>query len=235
MDASAVRSGRLRKSRIAPGRLDPLRSVSGSERKVSKMGYVKQVAEDNASGAIRRVYDAAVAREGEIAEIIKVQSVDAKSVQAGVNLYTNIMKVKNALTPAQREMIGMVVGNVNDSYYTTFYHMRDYIKEAENKKLAQQIALDYRKAAIEPNEKALCDYAVKLSLDPQNMSEDDLDTLRENGFNDEAIVVTTQVVSYFNYQTRIGNALGVEAEVWMMEEPEEWMKKKGKDYLKKKK
>jgi len=202
-------------------------------RKVS-MGYVKQVGEDKASGAIRRVYDAAIAREGEIAEIIRVQSVDAKSVQAGVNLYTNLMKVKNALSPEQREMLGVVVSNVNDSYYGTFSHARDYGRESGNKKLAQQLAMDYRKAGLEDNDRALCDYAVKLTLDPQNMGEADLDTLRENGFNDEVIVVTTQVVSYFNYITRIGNALGVEAEVWMMEEPEEWIKKKGRDYLKKK-
>jgi uncharacterized peroxidase-related enzyme len=193
------------------------------------MSYLKMISVANSSGMIRRVYDAATARAGEVAEIIQVMSLDAKSAQASVNLYTNLMKTKNALTPTQRELIAVVVSNANDSYYCTMSHARDFAAETDNKKLAEQVAYDYRKAPLDPSSKALCDYAVKLTLAPQSVGEEDLVKLRQSGFNDEAMVVIVQVVSYFNYLSRVANALGVDPEVWMMEEPEEWFKRKAKD------
>src|SRR5690606_35992722 len=119
------------------------------------MSYLKMVSVANSSGTIRRVYDAATARAGEVAEIIQVMSLDAKSAQASVNLYTNLMKTKNALTPMQRELIAVVVSNANDSYYCTMSHARDFAAETDNKKLAEQIAYDYRKAPLDPASRAL--------------------------------------------------------------------------------
>lgn len=196
------------------------------------MAYVKTVPEESASGMIRRVYDAANARSGEVAEIIQVMSLDPKSAQASMNFQTNLLDTKNALSPRQRAMLGVVIGVANDSYYVAHSAARDFAKEADNKKLAEQLTLDYRKASLETSDKVLCDYAVKLTLAPQKMTEDDIDRLHEGGFNDEACVVATQVISYLNYLCRVANALGVDPEVWMMEEPEDWNKRKGKDFLK---
>ncbi|MCA9759679.1 MAG: peroxidase-related enzyme [Candidatus Eisenbacteria bacterium] len=195
------------------------------------MSYVKQVNEDNASGAIRRVFDASMARDGEISELIRATSLDAKSTQAAHNLDTNLMKTKNALTPERRALLGMVVGNANICYYTTFQYFKEYVEATGNKKLAEQVTLDYRKAALEEGDRSLCDYAVKLTLQPGEMTADDIDAARTGGNNDETIVVATQVISYINYTSRVANALGVEPEVWMMEEPEDWLKRRAKDFL----
>ena len=141
------------------------------------MSYVKQVNEDNASGAIRRVFDASMARDGEISELIRATSLDAKSTQAAHNLDTNLMKTKNALTPERRALLGMVVGNANICYYTTFQYFKEYVEATGNKKLAEQVTLDYRKAALEEGDRSLCDYAVKLTLQPGEMTADDIDDL----------------------------------------------------------
>ncbi|MCA9728705.1 MAG: peroxidase-related enzyme [Candidatus Eisenbacteria bacterium] len=196
------------------------------------MSYLKTVAIENSSGMIRRVYDAATARAGEVAEIIQVMSLDAKSAQASMNLYTNLMKTKNALSPEQRELIATVVSNANECYYCTMSHARDYAQENGNKKLAEQVAYDYRKAALDPASKALCDYAVKLTLAPHKVNDEDLAKLKQSGFNDEMMVVIVQITSYFNYLSRVANALGVDPEVWMMDEPEDWFKRKAKDLAK---
>lgn len=196
------------------------------------MSYVKTIPEENASGMIRRVYDAANARSSEVAEIIQVMSLDAKSAQASMNFQTNLMDTKNALTPYRREMLAIVISVANDCYYCAHAAAREFAREADNKKLAEQLTLDYRKASLETSDRVLCDYAMKLTLAPQKMTEDDIDRMHEGGFNDEACVVATQVISYLNYLNRVANALGVDPEVWMMEEPEDWMKRKGKDFLK---
>ena len=195
------------------------------------MSYVKEIGEDGASGALRRVYDAAVARAGGVANIIHAMSLDAKVLNASMAFYVALMKSKTALSFEQRELIATVVSNVNKCYYGTLTHGEDFSKAVENKKLAESIIYDYRKAALEEGDRALCDFAVKLTLEPGSMGEDDIDRLREHGFNDEQIVITCQVVGYINYSNRIASALGVDEEIWMMIDPEEWLKKKGNDYL----
>lgn len=195
------------------------------------MSFVKEIGEDSASGALRRVYDAAVARAGGVATIIHAMSLDAKVLNGSMAFYVALMKSKNALTPAQRELVACVVSNANNCYYGTLIHGEDYATAIENKKLAESVIYDYRKAAIEEPDRALCDFAVKLTLDPSSMDEDDVAALRAHGFNDEQIVIACQVVGYVNYSNRIAIALGVDDEIWMMIDPEEWLKKKGKDYL----
>ena len=90
---------------------------------------------------------------------------------------------------------------------------------------------DYRRCAFDEADRALCDWAVKLTLAPGEMSEADVMGLRTHGFSDEQIVVAAQVVSYFNYINRIADGLGVDDEEAMTLGREEWLGRKGRDYL----
>jgi uncharacterized peroxidase-related enzyme len=60
--------------------------------------------------------------------------------------------------------------------------------------------------------RALCHYALKLTLTPSKMAEDALQPLREVGLSDRDIVDANQVVAYFNYVNRVAEGLGVELE-----------------------
>ena len=74
------------------------------------------------------------------------------------------------------------------------------------------IAADWRAAPLSPADRALCEYAAKLTHHQHEVDPADLDELRAQGFDDRAIHDAAQVVSYFNYITRIADALGVEQE-----------------------
>ncbi len=74
------------------------------------------------------------------------------------------------------------------------------------------MARDWRTAPLDSADRALCALAAKLTLDPQQMTPDDLDALRAQGFDDRAIHDAVQVIGYFNYITRVADALGVEPE-----------------------
>jgi alkylhydroperoxidase family enzyme len=93
------------------------------------------------------------------------------------------------------------------------------------------LAFDYRQAKLGADDRALCDYAIKLTLAPGKMSDRDVATLREHGFIDDQITIAGQVISYFNYITRIAQGLGVDRESWMDVPTDEWRKAKGTDYL----
>ena len=76
----------------------------------------------------------------------------------------------------------------------------------------------------------MCDFAVKLTLTPGEMTPVDLDRLRDHGLDDAAITIAVQVISYFNYINRVADALGVDDEAWFEPTREEWLRRKGRDY-----
>jgi alkylhydroperoxidase family enzyme len=64
-------------------------------------------------------------------------------------------------------------------------------------------------------DRALCAFAVKLTRDQHAMGPADLDVLRGQGLDDRAIHDAVQVIGYFNYVTRVADALGVEPETFI--------------------
>lgn len=81
------------------------------------MSHISLIAESEASGLLKRIYDAALARAGYVANIIKLMSRDAACAQASINFYIALMKTENALSKARKEMLAAVVSNINDCYY----------------------------------------------------------------------------------------------------------------------
>jgi uncharacterized peroxidase-related enzyme len=71
---------------------------------------------------------------------------------------------------------------------------------------------DWRTAPLSQVDRALCEYAAKLTHHPHEMTPNDLDILRSHGLDDRAINDAVQVISYFNYINRIADAFGVEPE-----------------------
>ena len=74
------------------------------------------------------------------------------------------------------------------------------------------LARDYTMAELTVEDRAMLDYAVKLTLTPQDMTEADVSTLRSSGFDETGILDLCQVVSYYNYVNRLADGLGVELE-----------------------
>ena len=78
--------------------------------------------------------------------------------------------------------------------------------------LVEQLKADYRQATISAAERAMLDYAVRLTLEPWAMVEADVIALRMAGFSDSAIRDSNQVTGYFAYVNRLADGLGVPLE-----------------------
>lgn len=74
------------------------------------------------------------------------------------------------------------------------------------------VKTDYREADLPPADRAMLDYAVKLTREPWKTTERDVETLRGHGFDDVAIHDIAQVAGLFNYYTRLADGLGVDPE-----------------------
>jgi uncharacterized peroxidase-related enzyme len=75
--------------------------------------------------------------------------------------------------------------------------------------LIAALRCDHRTAPITEQERAMCDYVVKLTKDATQCSPADLDGLRAAGFDDKGILQITLIASWFNYINRVADALGV--------------------------
>jgi uncharacterized peroxidase-related enzyme len=74
------------------------------------------------------------------------------------------------------------------------------------------VVSDYRKASLAPKERALLDFAVRLTREPSSCARNDVEALRALGWSDRAILDATLVVSYFGFVNRVAHGLGVELE-----------------------
>jgi len=87
--------------------------------------------------------------------------------------------------------------------------------EAEADAYVHAVVLEWRTAPLGETDRALCEFAAKLTHHQKQMTPEDLDALRAHGLDDQAIHDAVQVIGYFNYITRVADSLGVEAETFI--------------------
>ena len=74
-------------------------------------------------------------------------------------------------------------------------------------------------AELTPRQRAIVDFALKLTEKPRDAARGDLDPLRAHGLSDEDILVLVHVIGYFNHINRVADALGVDLEPDMAVSP----------------
>lgn len=86
------------------------------------------------------------------------------------------------------------------------------MEAAQAEAFVHAVAADWRQAPLTGTERALCEMAARLTRHQRDMGPQDVAALRAHGLDDRAIHDAVQVVGYFNYITRVADALGVEGE-----------------------
>ncbi len=116
-----------------------------------------------------------------------------------------LMEKESGLTKAEREMIVVATSGANDCLYCVVAHGAILRVRAKNPRVADQVATNYRKAEISPRQRAMLDFAMKLSLRQAEVDEADFDALRAHGFSDEDIWDIGAVTAFFAMSNRLAN------------------------------
>jgi uncharacterized peroxidase-related enzyme len=117
------------------------------------------------------------------------------------------MMDESGLTKAEREMIAVAVSSQNHCFYCLTSHGAVLRVRSGDEILADTIVANYRAADLTPRQRAMLDYAVKITNASDTCSDEDIDILRGHGFSDEDIMDIVQVAAFFNYSNRVANAL----------------------------
>ena len=111
----------------------------------------------------------------------------------------------SSLTKAEREMIVTVTSAHNECLYCVVAHgalVRIYEKAPL---LADQLAVNYRKADINPRQRAMLDFAMKVCTRSQEINDADFDALRPHGFDDEDIWDIAAITAFFGLSNRMAS------------------------------
>src|SRR5437660_2288900 len=98
-----------------------------------------------------------------------------------------LMEKESGLTKAEREMIVVATSAANQCQYCVIAHGAILRIRAKNPLIAEQVASNYRKADITPRQKAMLDFAMKVSLEANTVSEADFAAVASHGFGDDDI------------------------------------------------
>ena len=116
-----------------------------------------------------------------------------------------LMLKDGGLSKAEREMIVVATSAANDCHYCVIAHgalLRIY---AKNPLIADQVAVNHRKADVSPRQRAMLDFAVKVALHAQEVDESDRTRLREHGFSDEDIWDIGAIAAFFALSNRMAH------------------------------
>ena len=116
-----------------------------------------------------------------------------------------LMEKDSGLTKAEREMIVVATSNANGCQYCVVAHGAILRIRARNPLIADQVAINHRKADITPRQRAMLDFAMKVALDSGAIGDADYEALHVHGFNDEDIWDIGAVAAFFGLSNRMAN------------------------------
>jgi uncharacterized peroxidase-related enzyme len=134
-----------------------------------------------------------------------------------------LMERDSGLTKAEREMIVVATSSANQCHYCVIAHGAILRIRAKNPQIADQIAVNYRKADITPRQRAMLDFAMKVSAEAHKISEADFADIASHGFSDDEIWDIAAISAFFALSNRMANVTSMRPndEFYMMGAPAE--------------
>lgn len=174
------------------------------------MAWIRVIDEAEAEGKLKAYYDEIAQARGKVANIMKIHSLLPETMKKHLELYLAIMFQPGGLRREQRELLATVVSSLNGCAYCTHHHaeaLKHYWKDEER---LRRLIEDHTQIELSEGDRAMVDYAAKLTLRPGEVTGADVEKLRDAGFSDEEILQINLIASYFNFVNRVASGLGVE-------------------------
>ena len=143
---------------------------------------------------------------GFVPNVLKAYAFDMPKLEAFVAMYNDLMLAPSGLSKLEREMIAVAVSAVNRCYYCLTAHGAAVRALSEDPVLGELMVMNYRVARLSSRERAMLDFAVKLTAEPWAVEEPDREALRKVGFTPRDIWDIATVAGFFNMSNRVASA-----------------------------
>ncbi len=144
---------------------------------------------------------------GFLPNVLAAYTFDESKLRAFIGMYNDLMLEDSPLSKLEREMIAVVVSAHNHCYYCLVAHGQAVRQMSGDPALGELLAMNYRAAALPAKQRAMLDFAHKMTATPDQVGEADRAALREAGFTDRAIWDIAAVAAFFNMTNRMATAV----------------------------
>lgn len=146
---------------------------------------------------------------GLVPNVLRAYTVNPAKFRTFSAFYNQLMLDEETcrLSKLEREMISVVVSCANHCYYCLVAHGQAVRALSADPELGEMLAFNYRVAELEPRQRAMLDFAWKLTVAPMEIGEADRQRLRDVGFSDRDIFDICDVAAFFNYTNRMAHGL----------------------------
>lgn len=144
-------------------------------------------------------------RSGFIPNVFLMLAYRPEEFRAFMAYHDTLMDKKEGLTKAEREMIVVAVSAANQCQYCVIAHGAILRIRAKNPLIAEQVAANWRKADITSRERAMLEFAMKITHRANETDEADRETLRKAGFTDDEVWDIAAIAAFFGMSNRLAN------------------------------
>jgi uncharacterized peroxidase-related enzyme len=144
---------------------------------------------------------------GFVPNVLTAYAFDMAKLEAFVAFYNDLMLAPSGLSKLEREMIAVAVSSENKCFYCLTAHGAAVRQLSGDAVLGEMMVMNYRAAELLPKQRAMLDFAVKVTNASSAIEESDRDELRQLGFSERDIWDIAAVASFFNMSNRMASAV----------------------------
>jgi len=164
--------------------------------------------EEDVPAEVKELWALPLEKLGFVPNVLRVFALRPNHLLGWWAYYDELLRGESGLTKAQREMIAVVVSATNRCHYCIVSHTAALRKLTKDPDFVDRLATGYKYAELEPRDRAMLDFAVKLTEASDRCTDGDIEALRDAGWNDEEIMDIAQVAAMFNFTNRLASGLG---------------------------
>lgn len=153
------------------------------------------------------LFDKCVEKLGFVPNVLQAYALRPKKLRNFAMLYNELMLGESGLSKLEREMIAVVVSSANHCYYCLVAHGQAVRKLSGDPELGEMLVMNYRAAPLDPRQRAMLDFAWKLTKEPWTMGEPDRQALRDVGFSEADIFDIADTAGFYNMSNRVASAV----------------------------
>jgi uncharacterized peroxidase-related enzyme len=179
--------------------------------------WIEIVQPEDAEGQLQETYDQVKSPHGTVDNVMKVHSLQPKTMLGHLHLYQSILHNSDMTLPVWfLEVVSSYTSMINECEYSLTHHFSNARQligdDARADAVFDALGSDQLDGIFSRRETALLKYAAKLTRSVGSILEADILELQEANCSDQEILEVNQVVAYFNYSNRVLNGLGVTTE-----------------------
>ncbi|OQM74668.1 peroxidase-related enzyme [Manganibacter manganicus] len=144
---------------------------------------------------------------GLVPNVLLAYAFDEKKLRAFTDTYNDLMLGESGLSKLEREMIAVAVSSINHCYYCLTAHGAAVRQLSGDPELGEMMVMNWRVADLSERQRAMLEFAVKLTETPAKMVEADREALRKAGFSERDIWDIASTAAFFNMSNRLASAV----------------------------